>query len=110
MTELGSGAVQGTRTHTSIPYQGFTDPEICAREQERIFRGATWNFLGLTAEIPNPGDYKSAFVGDTPVVVTRIKAGEVVAWVSRCAHRGAMACRFSRGNANWSRRPVSPCR
>jgi phenylpropionate dioxygenase-like ring-hydroxylating dioxygenase large terminal subunit len=27
-----------------------------------------WSFLALEAEIPNPADFKSTFVGDTPVV------------------------------------------
>ena len=82
-----------------VPYTVFSSEEIYAREQERIYRGPTWNFLGLEAEIPKPGDYKSTFVGDTPVVMTRAEDGTLAAWVNRCAHRGAMVCRLSRGNA-----------
>lgn len=99
MTQLSSAVSASVRAPTSTPFRWFTDADIYAREQELIFRGATWNFLGMAAEIPNPGDYKSTFVGDTPVVMTRTKTGEVVAWVNRCAHRGATVCRFSRGNA-----------
>ncbi|MGQ4597949.1 Rieske 2Fe-2S domain-containing protein [Nocardia sp. R6R-6] len=80
------------------PYRWFADPAVYELEQERIYRGRTWNFLALEAEIPNPGDFKSTFVGDTPVVVTRTKNGDVAAWVNRCAHRGAMVCRELRGN------------
>ena len=82
-----------------VPYKVFSDAEIYALEQERIFRGETWNFLGLEAEIPLPGDYKSTFVGDTPVVMTRAEDGTLAAWVNRCAHRGAVVCRLPRGNA-----------
>jgi len=82
-----------------VPYKVFSNQEIYEREQERIYRGPTWNFLGLEAEIPNPGDYKSTFIGDTPVVVTRAEDGTLAAWVNRCAHRGAMVCRLPRGNA-----------
>jgi anthranilate 1,2-dioxygenase large subunit len=99
MSQPSSGVAENVRAHTSTPYEWFTSPDIYAEEQRRIFRGASWNFLGMAAEIPNPGDYKSTFVGDTPVVMTRTKTGEVVAWVNRCAHRGATVCRFSRGNA-----------
>ena len=53
----------------------------------------------LEAEIPHPGDYKSTYVGDTPVVMTRAEDGTLAAWVNRCAHRGAVVCRLSRGNA-----------
>lgn len=82
-----------------VPYKVFSDSEIYALEQERIYRGPTWNFLGLEAEIPKVGDYKSTFIGDTPVVMTRAEDGELAAWVNRCAHRGAMVCRLPRGNA-----------
>jgi len=82
-----------------VPYKVFSDDEIYALEQERIYRGPTWNFLGLEAEIPKPGDYKSTFIGDTPVVMTRTEDGALAAWVNRCAHRGAVVCRLPRGNA-----------
>ncbi len=82
-----------------VPYKVFSSQEIYDREQERIYRGPTWSFLGFTAEIPNPGDYKSTFIGDTPVVMTRLEDGALAAWVNRCAHRGAIVCRLPRGNA-----------
>jgi anthranilate 1,2-dioxygenase large subunit len=82
-----------------VPYKVFSSQAVYEREQERIYRGPTWSFLGLEAEIPNAGDFKSTFVGDTPVVVTRAEDGSLSAWVNRCAHRGASVCRKSRGNA-----------
>jgi anthranilate 1,2-dioxygenase large subunit len=75
---------------TRVPYWVYQDEEIYHLEQERIFRGATWNFLGLDAELPQPGDYKSTFVGDMPVVVTRDEQGEIRCFENRCAHRGAL--------------------
>ncbi len=82
-----------------VPYKVFSSQAVYDREQERIYRGPTWNFVALEAEVPNAGDYKSTFVGDTPVVVTRLEDGGLAAWVNRCAHRGASVCRKSRGNA-----------
>jgi anthranilate 1,2-dioxygenase large subunit len=82
-----------------VPYRVFRSQEIYDLEQERIFRGPTWSFLGLEAEIPKVGDFKSTFVGDTPVVVTRTAPADFAAWVNRCAHRGAIVCRQKRGNA-----------
>jgi len=82
-----------------IPFKVYSSPEIYRLEQERIFRGPVWSFVGLEAEISNPCDFKSTFVGDTPVVVTRNPDGTLSAWVNRCAHRGAMVCRAARGNA-----------
>ncbi|WP_295685563.1 Rieske 2Fe-2S domain-containing protein [Nevskia ramosa] len=83
-----------------VPYQVFTDPRIFNSEQERIFRGPHWSFLGLEAEMPEPNDFKATYLGDTPVVVTRDRGGVIHAWVNRCAHRGAMVCRDRRGNAD----------
>jgi len=83
---------------TRIPYWAYQDPAIYEMEQERIFRGPTWNYVGLSAELPNPFDYKNTFVGDTPVVVTRAEDGSIHAWVNRCAHRGALVCRDLYGN------------
>ena len=66
-----------------VPYWIFLDRETYDREQERIFRGPTWSFLALENELTNEGDYKSTFVGDTPVVVTRGANNEFFAWVNR---------------------------
>ena len=74
------------------PYQVYSDPEIYAREQARIFRGPVWHFLALEAELPAPGNFKSTHVGDTPIVVTRDTAGTLHAFVNRCAHRGSLVC------------------
>jgi hypothetical protein len=37
-----------------VPNWIYTDPEIFAREQERIFEGPNWLYVCLEAEIPNP--------------------------------------------------------
>ncbi len=83
---------------TRVPYGVFADPEIYRLEQERIFRGPAWSYVALEAEVPNPGDFKATFVGDTPVVVSRDKDGSLHAFVNRCAHRGALVCREMKGN------------
>jgi anthranilate 1,2-dioxygenase large subunit len=83
---------------TRVPYRVFADPEIHRLEQERIFRGPVWSYVALEAELPNPGDFKTTFVGDTPVVVSRDKDGSLHAFVNRCAHRGALVCRETKGN------------
>ena len=85
---------------TRAPYQVYLDPDIYQREQENIFRGRAWSFLGLDVEVPNPGDFKSTFVGDTPVVLSRDSDGKIHAFVNRCAHRGALVCRQLNGNTD----------
>ncbi len=39
---------------TRVPYWIYSDPDIYDAEQERIFQGATWNFLCLEAEASAP--------------------------------------------------------
>jgi anthranilate 1,2-dioxygenase large subunit len=85
--------------YSRVPYRLYHDAEVYAREQERVFRGPVWNYLALDAEIPNPGDFRRTWVGDTPVVVNRDKGGEINAFVNRCAHRGALVRREMSGNA-----------
>ncbi|MGV0688127.1 Rieske 2Fe-2S domain-containing protein [Mycolicibacterium thermoresistibile] len=87
-----------TSDGSRIPYEVYSSQAVYDREQERLFRGPIWNFLALEAELPNPFDFKSTFVGDTPVVVTRDGEGRLAAWVNRCAHRGATVCREQTGN------------
>lgn len=84
---------------TRVPYALFQNEDVYADEQEAIFRGPHWNYLCLEAELPNPGDFRSTFVGDAPVVVTRDTDGELYAFENRCAHRGAMVCLEELGNA-----------
>jgi len=92
------GSVQWTASdYSRVPYAVYVDPEIFATEQEKIFRGRTWSYLGLEAEIPDPGSFITSSVGDTKVIVTRNNAGEVRAFVNRCAHRGATVCRERHG-------------
>ncbi|HJU15253.1 MAG TPA: Rieske 2Fe-2S domain-containing protein [Stellaceae bacterium] len=85
--------------YSRVPYRLYHDPEIYAREQQRIFCGPAWSFLGLEAEIPEPGDYRRSMIGDTPIVFNRDADGAVRAFVNRCAHRGALVRRETSGNA-----------
>jgi salicylate 5-hydroxylase large subunit len=82
-----------------IPYWIYTDPEIYRREQERIFCGSSWAFVGLTAEIPNAGDFKRTTIGDKPVVLARDQERGLNVFENRCAHRGVQFCQSADGNA-----------
>ncbi len=82
-----------------IPYRWYTDPAIYAREQERIFAGPAWNYVGLSAELPKAGDFKRATIGDRPVILVRAKDGTLGCVVNKCAHRGVQFCYKEYGNA-----------
>lgn len=85
--------------HTRVPYALYTDPALYEAERARLFMGPVWSYLALECEIPNPGDFKSTFVGDVPVVVVRDADGSVHAFENRCAHRGALVCLERFGHA-----------
>jgi salicylate 5-hydroxylase large subunit len=82
---------------TRVPFWVYTDPALYAREQERIFGGASWCYVGLTAEIPGPGDFKRTFIGEKPVVLVRDADGALHVVANRCAHRGVQFCRTDFG-------------
>ena len=84
---------------TRVPYWVYQDEEIYRAEQERIWRGPTWNYLCLEAELPKAKSFITTQVGDMPVVVARDPQGEIRAFENRCAHRGALICVQARGEA-----------
>ena len=77
---------------TRVPLAVYRDDQVFADEQRNIYRGDTWNYLCLENEIPESGDYRTTFVGETPVVVARDADGEIYAFENRCTHRGALIC------------------
>ena len=81
-----------------IPDWVYTSQAVYDLEIERIFRGKSWNFVALEAEIPEAGDYKRSYVGPVPVVVSRADDGSINVFENRCAHRGAEFCRHAQGN------------
>jgi salicylate 5-hydroxylase large subunit len=81
-----------------VPYWVYSDPEIYEREQERIFHGPSWSYVGLAAEVPGVGDFRTSWLGSQPVVVVRAKDGAINVVPNRCAHRGVQFCREPRGS------------
>ncbi|HEX3338844.1 MAG TPA: Rieske 2Fe-2S domain-containing protein, partial [Pseudolabrys sp.] len=75
----------------------FTDPEIFELEMKHIFEG-NWIYLAHESQIPNKNDYFTTYMGRQPIFIARNRDGELNAFINACAHRGAMLCRFKRGN------------
>jgi len=81
-----------------IPFLAYTSEELYRRELERFFYKAHWCYVGLEAEVPNPGDYKRTAVGERSVILTRDMKGEIHVVENVCAHRGMRFCRERHGN------------
>ncbi|MDB5842372.1 MAG: Rieske (2Fe-2S) protein [Herminiimonas sp.] len=88
-----------TDDRTRVPYWIYTDHEIYEKELNNIYLGPVWNYLGLEAEIPEAGDFKTTFVGEMPVVVSRETDGTIHSFENRCSHRGALLCLKNKGKA-----------
>lgn len=82
-----------------VPYRVYADPDLYAEEQNRIFRGPVWSFLGMAQEVPAPGDFKTGYIGDTPVVMVRDDGGGINVLVNQCGHRGNLVCIRKEGRA-----------
>ncbi|MER5789285.1 aromatic ring-hydroxylating dioxygenase subunit alpha [Streptomyces sp. NPDC001980] len=77
----------------------YTDPALFEREMDRIFH-RTWVWVAHESEIAKAGDFKTAWVGRRPVIVTRDRRGGVNVLLNRCRHRGASVCETPKGNGN----------
>jgi salicylate 5-hydroxylase large subunit len=82
-----------------VPYPVYTDPAVYRAELERFFYRSHWCYVALEAEVPEPGDFKRAWIGERNVVVVRDRDGAIRVFENRCAHRGLQFCQQERGNA-----------
>lgn len=65
----------------------YTDPELAAAEQQRIF-GREWNYVCHHSELAEPGAYRVVTVAGQSLYVIRGRDGELRAFHNVCQHRG----------------------
>ena len=82
---------------TTLPGRYFYDPEIYAREQERLF-GQMWTCVGRADALPTAGDFKTVELAGESVLIVRGRDGELRAFLNVCRHRGARLCLEPCGN------------
>ena len=76
----------------TLPASWYLDPAMLVREKERIF-DATWQLVGHTDQVREPGDYFTCTVSDEPLVVARGEDGVVRAFSNVCRHRAGPVAR-----------------
>ncbi len=81
-----------------VPYALYSDPEIFRRELQRLFYGKHWSYVGLEAEVPRNGDFKTTKIGERAVILTRDLQGGINVIENHCAHRGVQFCQERLGN------------
>ncbi|WP_380876508.1 ring-hydroxylating oxygenase subunit alpha [Sphingomonas sp. DBB INV C78] len=94
-----TGTTDSAEAPMEVPASAYLDPAYFAAEMEHIFHKLPI-LAGLSAEIPNPGDYKAFDLMGKPLLLTRKKTGEVAAMLNVCTHRGMIVAPEGHGNAN----------
>tara|TARA_Y100000780_G_C13692539_1_gene420143 strand:+ start:4829 stop:6082 length:1254 start_codon:yes stop_codon:yes gene_type:complete len=84
---------------SKIPFWAYTNKGIYEKELKNIFYKKHWCYVGLEAEIPEPGDFKRTVIGERSVIMVRNEQGEIHVVENICAHRGMRFCRKKHGNA-----------
>ena len=82
------------RVHSDV----YTSPALFEMEMRRIFE-SSWVYAAHESQIPEPGDFVTARLGNQPVIVSRDSSGQVHVLLNRCRHRGSIVCRLSAGRA-----------
>lgn len=77
--------------------ESFTNPDIFELEMKEIFE-KNWVYLAHESQLPEVNDYFSTYIGRQPVFIAKNKEGELNAFINACSHRGAMICRYKKGN------------
>ncbi len=87
---------QGVR-HDEVAF--FIDESQFAREQQKFFRDMPL-VACLSAELPEPGSFKTFDDAGVPMLLQRGKDGQVRAFLNICPHRGSRLVREPCGKAN----------
>ncbi len=82
-----------------IPFWAYTREDLYKKELDQFFYNNHWCYVGLEAEIPNPGDFRRTVVGERSVIMVRDPDGGINVVENVCAHRGMRFCRERNGNA-----------
>ena len=80
----------------TLPGQLYTDPEVFALEQARIFE-SMWFAVARSGELGEPGKFVTKQVGTESVIVIRGRDGALRAFLNVCRHRGARLCQQDTG-------------
>jgi anthranilate 1,2-dioxygenase large subunit len=83
----------------AIPKEIFHREDVYRLELERIFYGEEWHPVAHRAEVRAPGDFKTAFVGEAPLLVVHGSDGEVRVFMNSCPHRGTLLKTAARGSS-----------
>jgi choline monooxygenase len=73
-------------TASTLPSNWYIDPAILQLEKENVFNH-TWQLVGRTDQVSEPGDFFTAMIADEPVLVVRGSDEKLRAFSNVCRHR-----------------------
>jgi choline monooxygenase len=85
-----------TKLHLTPPAAVYRDPETYEDERKLVF-GRSWQFIGHTSELAQPGDVIAATIAGFPVIAVRATDG-IKAFHNVCRHRAGPLFDGERGN------------
>jgi phenylpropionate dioxygenase-like ring-hydroxylating dioxygenase large terminal subunit len=94
-----SGATHMEAETVLSPVGNYTDPDQLQREIETLFRKFPI-IVGHREQLAEPGQYFTHDDTGIPILVTRIRGGNVKAFLNVCRHRGARVANEPCGKAN----------
>lgn len=80
--------------HELLPVDTYTSQEWFEREQRELF-GKCWQFVAMSSDIPEEGDFLAVEIGAFPLVIIRGKRGKIHAFHNICRHRGTQLLRVA---------------
>jgi phenylpropionate dioxygenase-like ring-hydroxylating dioxygenase large terminal subunit len=78
------------------PASTWTCPQRAQREWQTFFREHP-QLVGMTADLPEPGNYITTNDVGVPMLITRDATGRVRAFLNSCRHRGSIVEHAARG-------------
>src|SRR5262245_7092238 len=86
-----------------VAVEPFVSPEYFALEREKVFRNS-WLNVGVTREIPNPGDYivREIEITKTSLIIVRGRDNVIRGLTNVCKHRGNKLAQACNGTAKVS--------
>jgi len=71
-----------------VPKEVFVREDVFKLEQEKIFRGPEWHGVAHISEVPNPGDFKTFYIGTLPLLIVHSSEDDYRVFFNSCSHRG----------------------
>ena len=78
--------MQANGLETALDARYYTDPELFARERDKIFH-RTWQFAGHISQVERPGDYFTFELGGQNLFTIRASDGAIRTFFNVCMHR-----------------------